>query len=66
MDICLYVDIDHAGEKRTRRARTGFMIYINTALIQWLSKKHPTVQKSVCGDDLLSMKHNVETLHGLR
>ena len=32
--IPIFVDSDHAGDKRDRRPRTGFMVYINTALVQ--------------------------------
>jgi hypothetical protein len=31
-------DSDHAGEKLTRRKRTGYFIYMNTAPITWFSK----------------------------
>ena len=34
VDLQLYVDSDHAGEKRTRRSRTGFFVFMNTALVQ--------------------------------
>ena len=34
-----YCDSDHAGEKSTRRSRTCYFIFLNTALIQWFSKK---------------------------
>jgi hypothetical protein len=30
-DLRLFVDSDHAGEKFTRRSRTGFVIYLNMA-----------------------------------
>ena len=39
VDLRLYVDSDHAGEKRTRRLRTGFYVFMNTALVQWFSKQ---------------------------
>ena len=32
-------DIDHAGDKSTRRSRAGYLIFINMALIAWLLKK---------------------------
>ena len=32
VDLRMFVDSDHAGEKMTRRSRTGFMIFMNTAL----------------------------------
>ena len=38
VDLRMWVDSDHAGEKTTRRSRTGYFILLNTALIDWLSK----------------------------
>ena len=38
VDIHLYVDSDHEGDRATRRSRTGFLIYLNNALIAWYSK----------------------------
>ena len=43
------VDSDHAGDETDRRSRTGYMIFVNMALIDWLSKKHATVEKAVFG-----------------
>ena len=34
VDIRMYVDSDHAADKAIRRSRTGFMIFMNMALIQ--------------------------------
>ena len=50
----------------TRRSRTGFLIYVNNALIDWLSKKQPTIETSVFGAEFVAMKHVVEKLRGLR
>ena len=66
VDLQMYVDSDHAGEKTTRRSRTGFLILINGALIDWLSKKQPTVESSVFGAEFVAMKNGVETLRGIR
>jgi hypothetical protein len=66
VDIRAYVDSDHAGDKVTRRSRTGFFIYVNNALIDWLSKKQPTIETSVFGAEFVAMKHVVEKLRGLR
>ena len=60
------VDSDHAGEKANRRPQTGFLIYVNMALITWLSKKKTTIDSSIFGDDFLPMKTGTETLRGLR
>ena len=44
VELRLFVDSDHAGDKVTRRSRTGFMIFMNMALINWCSKKQSTVE----------------------
>jgi len=44
VDLRLYVDSDHAGEKRTRRLRMGFFVFMNTALVQWFSKQKVTIE----------------------
>ena len=66
VDLRLFVDSDHAGEKLTRRSRTGYFIYLNMAPIVWLSKKQPTVETSVFGAEFVAMKNGMEALRGLR
>ena len=66
VDFIMHVDANHAGEKARRRSRTGFFIYLNSALISWLSKRQPTVETSVFGAEFVAMKHGVETLRALR
>ena len=66
LDLRMFVDSDHAGEKLTRRSRTGFMIFANNALIHWLSKKQPTVETSVFGAEFVAMKNGMECLRGIR
>jgi hypothetical protein len=66
VDLRMMVDSDHAGDKQTRRSRTGFLIYCNMALIVWLSKRQPTIETSVFGTEFVAMKHGIETLRGLR
>ena len=66
VDLRLYLDSDHAGDKLTRRSRTGFFIFMNTALIGWLSKKQATIETSVFGVEFVAMKHGMETLRGIR
>ena len=62
----MMVDSDHAGDTTDRRSRTGDMLYVNMALIDWLSKKQATVEKAVFGSEFFAMAHGVETLRGLR
>ena len=39
VDMRLFCDADFAGDKKTRRSRSGYIIYINNAPTAWLSKK---------------------------
>ena len=66
VELRMFVDSDHAGDKASRRSRTGFMIFMNMALINFLSKKQPTVESAVFGAEFVAMKHGVETLRGIR
>lgn len=61
-----YVDSDHAGEKMTRRSRTGFLVYLNMAPIYWLSKKQTAVETSSFGSEFIAMKQCCEYLRGVR
>jgi hypothetical protein len=66
VDLRLYVDFDHAGEKFTQRSRTGFVIYLNMAPVVWFSKQQPTAESSVFRAELVTMKNGIETVRGLR
>ena len=43
VDLRMHVDSKHSRDKATRRPRTGFLIFVNAALIQWMSKKQPKI-----------------------
>jgi hypothetical protein len=66
VDIRLYVDSDHAGDKITRRSRSGYLVYINGALITWYSKRQPSVESSVFGAEFVALKNGMESVCGLR
>ena len=34
VDICMFVDSDHAWDKVSPRSRSGFLIYVKMALVQ--------------------------------
>jgi hypothetical protein len=51
VNLRLFVDSDHAGGQFTRCSRNGFSIYLNMAPMVWFSKRHPTVESSVLGDE---------------
>ena len=64
--IRMYVDSDHAGDKVTRRSRTGFLVYCNSALIYWHSKKQTGIETSSFGSEFMAMKQGAEHVRGLR
>jgi hypothetical protein len=62
----VFVDSDHAGDKVTRRSRTGYIIYMNGAPIDWFSKKQNTIESSSFGSEFVALKTVMEKLRGLR
>ena len=62
VDLHMFADSGHAGNKRTRRSRTGFIVYMSMSLIDWYSKKESTVETSVFGTEFVAMRVRVETL----
>ena len=66
VDLRMWVDSDHSGDKTTRRSRTGYFIFMNTALIDWLSKKQATIESSVFGAEFIAMKTGVVELSVIR
>jgi len=66
VDLRLFVDASHANDKVNRRSRTGYFIFLNSALIQWCSKKQPTIETSVFGAEFVAMKNGIECCRGIR
>ena len=56
------VDADHGGDTVTRRSRTGFIVYLNSAPVYWLSKKQTSVETSSFGSEFIAMKQCCEYL----
>jgi hypothetical protein len=65
VDLRLFVDSDHAGDKLTQQSRTGFFIFVNGAPVLWMSKKQATIETSVFGAEFVVMKVGMEVMHGL-
>ncbi len=66
VDLCMFVDSNHAGDKQTRRSRSSFLIYVNTALFERHSKQQATIETGVFGTEFVAMKTGVDTLRDLR
>eukprot|EP00804_Cyclotella_cryptica_P021922 CCRYP_000873-RA/>CCRYP_000873-RA protein AED:0.30 eAED:0.30 QI:0/0/0/1/0/0/2/0/372 len=61
----MFVDSNHAGDNVSRRSRTGFVIFLNYGMIDWLSKTQSPVETSVFGAKYCPMKHGIENLCGI-
>ena len=61
-----FVDSDHAGDSVTRRSRTGFLVFLNSAPIHWFSKKQTSVETSSFGSEFIAMKTCCEYIESLR
>lgn len=55
--ISAYSDTDSAGCVDTRRSTTGYLIYHDTNLVSWSSKKQPTVSKSSAESEYRALSH---------
>ena len=64
--LTAFVDSDHAGDTITRRSRTGFLVYCNSALVYWMSKKQTSIETLSFGSEFCAMKVATEYVRGLR
>jgi hypothetical protein len=66
MKIIFYCDADHAGDLVTRRSRTDFFVYLNNALIYWLSKRQLSIETGSYGSEFTALKQCCEHLKGFK
>ena len=66
IQMTTFVDSDHAGDKVTRRSRTGVLVFLNRAPIIWFTKKQNSIETSSFGSEFTAMKQGVEISEGLR
>ena len=65
VQLNVFVDADHAGNKVTRRSHTGILIYCNLAPIVWYSKRQNTVESSTFGSEFIALKIASELIEAL-
>ena len=65
VQMSVFVDVDHAGDKITRRSRTGILIYLNSAPILWHSKRQNTVETSTFGSEFVATRQAFEMIKAL-
>ena len=66
VDINVFVDADHAGNKVTRRSHTGIIIMVNMAPVMWYSKRQNTVETSTFGSEFIALRIATELVESLR
>lgn len=66
VQISVFVDADHAGDKITRRSRTGILMYLNRAPILWYSKRQNTVETSTFGSEFVAMRLSFEMIKSMK
>jgi hypothetical protein len=70
VDITIFVDADHAGNKEDRRSITGIIIFVGMTPVRWFSKRQGSIETSTYGAELAALKTAVEEaiamLHTLR
>ena len=66
VNVNIFVDADHAGNKVTRRSHTGIIIFINSAPILWYSKRQNTVETSTFGSEFIALRIATEMNEALR
>ena len=64
--ITVFVDCDLGGDLVTRRSRTGYAVFLNSAPLYWLSKKQTSCEVSTFGSEFTAMKQACEYVRGLR
>ena len=60
------VDADHASNTVTRRSRTEFIAYLNSAPVYWFAKKQTSVESGSFGSEFCAMKTCCEFFRGFR
>ena len=66
MLIRAYVDADFAGDRLSRRSRSGFIVMLNGSPVQWFSKKQSSCETSSFGSEFVALKQCCEYLKTLR
>jgi hypothetical protein len=60
------VNVDHAADIVTRRSITGFLFFIDSALVYWFLKKQNSVETNSFDSEFIAMKQCCEYIKGLK
>ncbi len=62
MDLHMFIDGDHAGDQFTQKCFVCFLMYLDSSLISWYSKRQSTIQKCTFSAEFLAVKTGTEIL----
>jgi transposase InsO family protein len=62
----VYVDADYAGDRDTRKSRTGYVIFLGDAAVEWRSTKQTCTTTSTFTAELVALSEAVKALVPLR
>ena len=66
LQLNVYVDANHAGNKVTRCSQTGILILLHKSLVAFDNKRQNTVESSPFGSEYIALKLAMEKIIGLR
>jgi hypothetical protein len=66
MAITIFVDSDHAHDKKTRRSITGIIVFVGSTPVYWMSSRQGQVEGSTYGAEFAAMKRAVEVAEEIR
>ena len=62
----VYSDSDGNGDVVTRKSRTGILMFVNKAPVDWVSKKQPRIAAGTFGSEFTALKFAVERVEAQR
>jgi hypothetical protein len=60
-----FADVNHAGDKETRRSQTGILLFCNKAPTMWFSKRQNSVEALTFGSEFTAIMNAVEMIEAL-
>jgi hypothetical protein len=66
VQLNVFIDTNHAGNKLNRRSHTRILIYLNQSPIVWYSKSQKTVETLTFGSEFMALRVATELIKALR
>ncbi len=66
MESTIFVDSDHAHDKKTRRSLTGLLAYVGSTPVLWLSKRQGSIASSTYSAEFSALRTATEEAISLR